>query len=252
MSDKTNRNTRTLSPQNDAYYFAFSIRAGKNSRKYIKEELKGQLKRLLSTCLESEDVANISVYHQGKTAEKHGEFPVWDYLILFPVKDKESAEQAATVLRKQKLPFEYEPVRMELLKTTPDSTYPEPGEKAKRRWTKPFFAVEYVDVFPNSLIEFQTIMRTNNGPAMRYIMENKGWCYNFYALETDFIYFHKEGSPSWNQIHVIGLYLDSMINYKKDFAKGLQQASGISFEYNFARLKQIRTMKLKTVGRKVI
>lgn len=252
MSNKINLNGRKLSPQNDACYFAWNIRAGKNSRRYIKEELKNQLKGLLTNCLKPEEADSISIYHLGKTAEKHGDFPVWDYLILFPVKNQESADHAVEILRKQKLPFAYQTIRMELLNTTSESTYPEPGEKAKKRWTKPFFAVEYVDVFPDHLMEFQTIMKNNNGPAMRYIMENKGWCYNFYALETVFLYYHKEGTPAWNQIHVIGLYLDSMINYKKDFAKGLQQASDISFEDNFNRLKQIRTMKLKTVGRRVI
>ncbi|MFR3729759.1 hypothetical protein [Lacrimispora sp.] len=252
MSSKINLSGPRLSPQNAVCYFAWSISAGKNSRKYIKEELKDQLKRVFSNCLRPEEADRICAYHLGKTAEKHGDFPVWDYLILFPVKNQESADQAAEILRKQKLPFDYQPVRMELLNTTPESTYPEPGGKAERRWTKPFFAVEYVDVFPDHLMEFQTIMKHNNGPAMRYIMENKGWCYNFYALETVFVYDQKEGTPAWNQIHVIGLYLDSMINYKKDFAKGLRHAGDISFEDNFNRLKQIRTMKLKTVGTRVV
>ncbi len=240
-----------LISQEDTYYLALSIKVRKNEKKYLKHHMKEQLKQALSLWAANRSIQDIAIYHHGKTAEKEGDFTLWDYLILIQLKDKENAAQIAADIKKVKLPSMPETVRMELLVTTPKSTYPNPGKKALKRKSKPFYAVEYVDVKEPYLKEFQTIMIQNNGPAMGYIMEEAKWCYNFYALETVSVFYHNKNYPTWNQVHVIGLFLESMLFYKKDFSKGLMLANQISFEDNMARLKQIRTMLLKSVGRKL-
>jgi len=87
---------------------------------------------------------------------------------------------------------------------------------------------------------------------MRHIMEHVRWCHSMIALETVEVWEIMPQAPSWNQIHVIGLYPESFIRYKKDFASGLAASgSGITFEENFGQLNKIRTMLYKTVGSRI-
>ncbi|WP_019910503.1 hypothetical protein [Paenibacillus sp. HW567] len=241
-----------MKAQNDTYYIALSVKLDKKDVPIFKKEIKHQLTQAMKPLVNEGRVQAISVYSHNKTAEKHGGFPAWDALLLIQIKEASCAKTILPYLKQMNLPFLPETIRMELLVTTPESTYPIPGEGALSRRTKPFYAVEYVDVQEQFLQEFQSIMISGNGPAMKYIMQHAKWCHHFYALETVTVFYHNPNYPAWNQIHVIGLYLEAIFRYKKDFAKGLELANHISFEDNFARLKEIRTMLFKTIGRKIV
>jgi hypothetical protein len=252
MSKNEKHMGRGLKALEDSYFIGLSLKVEKQEKNKFKKGIKKQLNAALGTLKVKGSVTDISVYSHKKAAEKHGEFAVWDYLVLIQLKNRQVAEEILPNFKTMNFSFQPETIRMELLITTPDSTYPVPGEGARRRRMKPFYAVEYVDVKMNYLEEFRQIMIHNNGPAMKYIMESAKWCYNFYALETVEVFYHNPKYPTWNQVHVIGLYLESMLQYKKDFTKGLELANHISFEKNFTRLKEIRTMLYKSIGGKLM
>lgn len=241
-----------MKAQNNTYYIAYSISIEKKNSPAFKKEIQSRLYRTMEDFVEAGFIQDISVYSHSITAERHGTFDIWNYLLLLQIKNKDEAPRLITGLKTMNFPFEVETVRLELLETTPESTYPLPSETVQKRKVKPFYAVEYVDVQEKYLKEFRDIMISNNGPAMKYIMQNKKWCYSMHALETVAVFYHNPRYPAWNQIHVIGLYLESFILYKKDFSEGLKRAGHISFEDNFKRLKQIRTMLYKTIGRKIV
>lgn len=241
-----------IEAQKNTHYFALSLHIESEYKKYTRNHLKKEIETVCRPLIVSGDINEIFLYELNKKVEQHGTFPVWNYLVLIELGKHNLASKIMQLLKEMKLPFVPETIRMEELITTPNSSYPNPGEKARRRKRKPFYAIEYVDVLESNLDEFQKIMIQNNGPAMRYIMEEKSWCYQFFALETEKVYYHKSGCPTWNQIHVIGLHFDSIFRYKKDFSKGLELANQISFEDNFERLKQIRHMRYKSVGKLLI
>ncbi|WP_059050703.1 hypothetical protein [Paenibacillus senegalimassiliensis] len=238
---------KTLKALEEAYYMAISLKINREDRRDFQQNFQKQLVRELNFHF----IGEVEIYSHRFAAEKHGDFQKWDYLVLIPVHQVDQADSMFAQLSKSELLSRYETIRTEMLVTTPNSTYPVPGEKAQKRKISPFYAVEYVDVHPPYLNEFRDIMITNNGPAMRYIMENVGWCHYFLALETTKVYAHHSDYPTWNQIHVIGLYPDALVRYKKDFSKGLALAKQITFDDNFERLKKIRTMLYKSLGGKV-
>lgn len=241
-----------MKAQNNTYYIAYSINTEKKNKSSFKEEIEGQLSRAIEDFVKDGFIKDISVYSHSITAKQQGTFETWDYLLLMQIKNKDEVQRLISALKTMSFSFATETIRLELLETTPESTYPVPCETVQKRKAKPFYAVEYVDVQEQYLKEFRDIMISNNGPAMKYIMQNKKWCYNMYALETVTVFYHNPGYPTWNQIHVVGLYPESFIRYKKDFSEGLKRASHISFEDNFERLKQIRTMLYKAIGRKIV
>lgn len=100
--------------------------------------------------------------------------------MLLQIKNKDDVQRLISGLNTINFPFTLETVRLELLETTPESTYPVPSETVQKRKAKLFYAVEYVDVQEKYLKEFQDIMISNNGPAMKYILQNKKWCYNMH------------------------------------------------------------------------
>lgn len=241
-----------MKAKNNTYYLALSMNIQKKDDKVMRNELKRLFANTLQQQINKGSIKDTAIYSQKKAVEKHGEFTAWNYLALIELSSQEEANEVKVCLNSMKFTADVEVIRLELLITTPESTYPLPQRKAKKRLAKPFYAVEYVDVKKNYLKEFQNIMIKNNGPAMKYIMEHTKWCYNFYALETVHIYDHNPNYPTWNQIHVIGLFVESVFCYKKDFTSGLKEASGVSFDANFSRLREIRTMLYKTIGRKVM
>lgn len=105
--------------------------------------------------------------------------------------------------------------------------------------------IEHVEVQQEFLDEFQEIMIQNNTPAMTYIINEKNWCKEFIALETDRIIYHNESYPNWNQIHFIAMRMKGMFHYKKDFSEGLEKVDALDFKANFDRLKKIRTFSYK-------
>jgi hypothetical protein len=105
--------------------------------------------------------------------------------------------------------------------------------------------IEHVEVQQEFLDEFQEIMIQNNTPAMTYIINEKNWCKEFIALETNRIIYHNESYPNWNQIHFIAMRMKGMFHYKKDFSEGLEKVDALDFKANFDRLKKIRTFSYK-------
>lgn len=241
-----------MKAKNNSYYIAFSIRILDQRNRNIQNTLKCELEDSLKSVINKGYIKDLSIYKHKKAVEKHGEFASWNYLIITEIPNVKRAGEVKEILASLDFSFIFEKIRLELLVTTPQSTYPIAQAKAKKRIMPPFFAVEYVDVNEKALKEFQDIMILNNGPSMKYIMKHANWCYNFYALETVEVYYHNTNAPTWNQIHIIGLFLNSVIHYKKDFSKGLKEASGVSFEENFKRLKEIRIMLYKSIGKKIM
>ncbi|MTI46379.1 hypothetical protein [Sporosalibacterium faouarense] len=237
--------------QNRTFYIAESLKIDKRNIKQYKKYLKENLTSFYEQLDREGIIDSYAIFQHKKSVEKHGDFDMWNFLILVQLKNKESGKTFLNRREKIKKILGTQVIRMELLMTTPESTYPIPSSTVQKRRSKPIFAVEYVDVQEEYLKEFQDIMIFNNGPAMKYIMNNAKWCHNFIALETIEVYYHNENYPKWNQLHVIGLYPESILFYKKDFSEGLDQANNISFDDNFNRLKEIRTMLYKTIGRKI-
>lgn len=238
--------------QNNTYYIAFSINIEKKNSPRFKKEIQSQLSHAMKDFIKDGFIQDISIYSHSITAKRHGIIEIWNYLLLIQIKNKDEVQRLISGLRTISFTFKIETVRLELLETTPESTYPVPSEMVQKRKASPFYATEYVDVQEKYLKEFRDIMISNNGPAMKYIMQNKRWCYNMFALETVTVFYHNPKYPTWNQIHVIGLYLESFIWYKKDFSEALKMANYISFKDNFERLEQIRAMIYKTIGWKIV
>ncbi|KJD38544.1 hypothetical protein QD46_19005 [Paenibacillus polymyxa] len=229
-------------------YLAESHRIPKLSMSRYIQYFNINVKPFLEQCMVEHTIQGYEVYRFRLTAEKRGEFDSWNFLLLLQVESKSVAEQYVK-LKQQLIGFPKEiEVRSELMISTPQSNYPTPPQHVQRRAFKPFFAVEYVDVQAPYLDEFRHIMIHNNGPAMRNILEHKKWCFMMIALETLEVWYHHHAFPTWNQIHIIGLYPEAMLHYKKDFEEGLQQHAGVTFQENFDRLKSIRTMLYKTIA----
>ncbi|MCG7384946.1 hypothetical protein [Paenibacillus sp. ACRRY] len=189
-----------------------------------------------------------NIYTHKFTTEKHGDFPSWNMLHVIELTNKDQAAAFMQELNQQQ-PFpEAIPVRQELLISTPNSNYPIQTQQTRRRWLKPLQVVEHVDVQLDQLDAFRKIMIQRNGPAMNFILSERKWCHSFYALETEEVWLHHPDYPLWNQLHIIALYPEAPFMYKKDFAQGLAQAAQISFDDNMNQLKQIRTMRYKTVS----
>lgn len=110
-----------------------------------------------------------SIYTHKLTAEKYGDFPLWNSLHLIQLDQPESATHLIEAL-KYLQPFPAAiVVRQELLVSTPGSHFPSLRQSAKR-WFRPMQVVEHVDVMEDKLHEFRDIMEHRNGPAMNYIM----------------------------------------------------------------------------------
>lgn len=132
-------------------------------------------------------------------------------------------------------------IRREEMVLTPNSNI------ASQNWKSGSVSniVEHVEVQKEFLGEFQEIMIQNNTPAMTYIINEKNWCKEFIALETDRIIYHNSSYPNWNQIHFIAMRMSGMFHYKKDFSEGLEKSNSLDFKANFDRLKEIRTFSYK-------
>lgn len=243
---------QSLNPLNDRSYLAETICIPKKSAARFIDYYQKVLEALQARCVrDGIGIRSGDLYRLRIKVEKHGDFEPWNFLLLLEVEDAKTAREY--LCRRLAAPQfeEMTVVRRELLVSTPESNYPNPPAHILERGRSPFFAVEYVDVHEPYLDEFREIMIHNNGPAMRDILENSSWCYNMIALETAEVWEHHEHFPQWNQIHVIGLYPKSFFRYKKDFEAGLKRHAGVSFQENFSRLRQIRTMCYKTIGRRI-
>ncbi|GAB6086928.1 hypothetical protein [Alkaliphilus crotonatoxidans] len=240
-----------MKPLNDTYYLAESAYIPKNRRKEYIQYLKLYYLPRVEAWKQGGLIKNQEVYQYLFKNIKKGSFLSWNHLKLMELNNRSVADQVIEELGGLPKFQGKELIRRELLVSTPNSNYPEASPQARQRSLPLFFAIEYVDVYQPHLDEFRQIMIHNNGPAMKYIMMERKWCYNFIALETVEIFRHNPLIPGWNQLHVIGLYPDAVLSYKKDFEAGLKEATGISFEENFNRLKQIRAMLYKTGNKRL-
>ncbi|MNI32240.1 hypothetical protein D3C73_861470 [compost metagenome] len=238
-----------MNPLNDTYYIAVTYKVPKADLKAYSQYIKRSVLPVYNS-LSNGRIARYEIYQHKITTEQHGKFTVWNMLHLLQLNDKEHAEECLSFLQNMETFAAAELIRSEILFSTPESNYPAPALKTRRR-PKPLQIVEYVDVAKDSLDEFRDIMIRGNGPAMRFILEERKWCGSFTALETTDVLYHNERYPGWNQLHIIALYLEAPFLYKRDFDEGLRRASGTSFDQNFARLKQIRHMLYKSVSGKL-
>lgn len=236
-----------MNPLNDTYYIAAAFRVPRTELNAYSQYIRRSVLPVYDS-LRHGSITDYEIYKHKMTTAQHGQFPVWNMLHLLQLHDQKHAGECLDRLQKLEHLAAAEPIRTELLVSTPESNYPVPGPKTRRRWLKPLQIVEYVDVANNALDEFRDIMIQGNGPAMRYILEERKWCHSFTALETAEVFYHNEHYPGWNQLHIIALYLEAPFLYKRDFGEGLSRASGTGFEQNFARLKEIRHMLYKSVS----
>lgn len=231
----------------NTYYIALSFHVPKPKLKAYHEYLNTHVIPVYMRNM-NESITTYNIYTHKLTTEKHGEFPLWNMLHVIQLQNYDLAAPLMSELNQIQSFPDTIIVRQELLVSTPSSNFPLQNQQTRRRWLKPLQVVEHVDVQQDSLEEFRNIMIHGNGPAMNFILSERKWCQSFYALETEEVWTHHPDYPEWNQLHIIALYPEAPFLYKKDFGRGLAQASGASFEENMDRLKQIRTMRYKSVS----
>ncbi|WP_288395862.1 hypothetical protein [uncultured Vagococcus sp.] len=201
----------------------FENRSGEES---FKKEFKKEIQKL--------NINNYRFYHSKFFFEKTSK-KKWSLLCLMEI--DESNREIIDKLSQKKDCL----IRREEMVLTPNSNI------VSQNWGSGSVSniIEHVEVQQEFLDEFQEIMIQNNTPAMTYIINEKNWCKEFIALETDRIIYHNESYPNWNQIHFIAMRMKGMFHYKKDFSEGLKKVDALDFKANFDRLKKIRTFSYK-------
>ncbi|MBO0430019.1 hypothetical protein JZO82_12660 [Vagococcus fluvialis] len=201
----------------------FENRSGEES---FKKEFKKEIQKL--------NINNYRFYHSKFFFEKTSK-KKWSLLCLMEI--DESNREIIDKLSQKKDCL----IRREEMVLTPNSNI------VSQNWGSRSVSniIEHVEVQQEFLDEFQEIMIQNNTPAMTYIINEKNWCKEFIALETDRIIYHNESYPNWNQIHFIAMRMKGMFHYKKDFSEGLEKVDALDFKANFDRLKKIRTFSYK-------
>lgn len=201
----------------------FENRSGEES---FKKEFKKEIQKL--------NINNYRFYHSKFFFEKTSK-KKWSLLCLMEI--DESNREIIDKLSQKKDCL----IRREEMVLTPNSNI------VSQNWGSRSVSniIEHVEVQQEFLDEFQEIMIQNNTPAMTYIINEKNWCKEFIALETDRIIYHNESYPNWNQIHFIAMRMKGMFHYKKDFSEGLEKVDALDFKANFDRLKKIRAFSYK-------
>jgi hypothetical protein len=201
----------------------FENRSGEES---FKKEFKKEIQKL--------NINNYRFYHSKFFFEKTSK-KKWSLLCLMEI--DESNREIIDKLSQKKDCL----IRREEMVLTPNSNI------VSQNWGSRSVSniIEHVEVQQEFLDEFQEIMIQNNTPAMTYIINEKNWCKEFIALETNRIIYHNESYPNWNQIHFIAMRMKGMFHYKKDFSEGLEKVDALDFKANFDRLKKIRTFSYK-------
>lgn len=97
-------------------------------------------------------------------------------------------------------------LRMEVLRSTPNSNYPRatPEDDREAIQSKVEYGVEYIAVrnTPEDLNAYREIMSANLGPALGQELIPKGLTFGLTALETVSVEYSAKGMPSWNQLHI--------------------------------------------------
>ncbi|WP_054114659.1 hypothetical protein [Enterococcus sp. RIT-PI-f] len=192
-----------------------------------------QFKQLFSS-FESEfsRIYKSQIKFEGEESKK------WAYFFICELSDNSKIDALKSITSMTSDLREYV-IRTELMELTPGSFLKKVLHKTGMT------IIEHVNVQEEYLIDFQNIMINNNTPAMKYIIEEKGWCNEFIALETKNILYHDSTFKSWNQIHLVDMAAYGIFRYKKDFNDGLRLVDAPSFKTNFKKLSNIRTFTYK-------
>jgi hypothetical protein len=98
-------------------------------------------------------------------------------------------------------------LRLEVLRTTPNSYYPRVSEEDDREALKEHvsYDIEYIAVQDRraALDQYRDNMRTYLGPAIGLMIDRKA-LFSFVGLETVSVLYARPGMPNWNQIHLSG------------------------------------------------
>jgi hypothetical protein len=155
-------------------------------------------------------LADAYVYEVREVLSAQPNVPSWNLLLVRHVAQgsgKEFLKQEEALLNhhtdRSAVPFTLR--RVEVLRSTPNSYYPEPTPANRARETEARWNVEYVNVnhIPEALHEYREAMRQPIGPAVGEHVRS-GYYYNFIALETESVEFAEADMADWNQIHFNG------------------------------------------------
>ena len=140
--------------------------------------------------------------------------------------------------------------RSEFLHTVPTADLPalKDGQGSER--ANMFYKIEYIDVFPEHADSYSKIISTYDGPAKVRMIE-KGFMYDFVALETSDVIYSDPSLPTWNVMHVMGL--DDPEKYKQlpsEFDLALRAMNPEwSHKGLYGRLPEMRIKRRHFIGR---
>jgi hypothetical protein len=132
-------------------------------------------------------------------------------------------------------------VRLETLRTTPQSHSPTAIDSLVSRRDDIRISVECINVKHEALERYQELMMLNAGPATRELRD-EGFIYSFTPLETDTVLFEASGMPAWNQLHVLAFLPENIEGFTDRFSEAILKANPDSggYEGYFAELDEIR------------
>jgi hypothetical protein len=157
-------------------------------------------------------LADAYVYEVHKVRSALPNVPAWNFLLLMQMaqealpKDFLEAERALVKAQSgPDAPAKFTVRRIEVLRSTPNSYYPEPTAANRLREAEASFDLEYIDVNHTTaaLDEYREAMRRSLGPRTGELVRS-GIYFNFMALETVSVEYAEPAMPSWNQMHFNG------------------------------------------------
>ncbi len=189
-----------------------------------------------------EKIATYHFYTKKITVEAEKEQKNWNALLLLELKQRTVIAEIVDFFANTRM--EEVCVKEEILHITPRSNSKNMLSK------KQIQLIEFVQVMPQHIKQFKSMMTEQNGPVMEDIIFNKKWCGEFLGLETAESLSHNQEYPDWNQIHLIRITPMGIFSYKKDFGEALKKYTEASFQQHFSYLKKIRKMELKIIAKK--
>ena len=213
-------------------------------------------------------LADQSVFETVSVRLGAADVPAWNFLLLshlaasatpeaFFKAEKNHEGKRPTGTRCEDAPG-IETLRVEVLRSTPNSYYPRPASGTRLTGAPTEFTVPYIVEYaavretPEALNEYREIMRTTMGPTLAQAIRDN-MLLNFIALETVSVRYAQLGVPTWNQIHLRGYFPDKGL-VTRDALDGLIRrinpqsggAAGVS-----GRLDAIRTKPREDVARQL-
>ncbi len=95
--------------------------------------------------------------------------------------------------------------RVEVLEGQHGGFFPDPPRERAGRAPEVYFWIEYIDVHQDALGEYRDSMLNGSFPAVRDLL-GRGVFHVFAAMETKEVLVQQAGMPTWNQVHLCGLY----------------------------------------------